>query len=769
MATPICNDLVFEVNNDGVTGDGMASVDVGGTEEGVAEDVVQMMVLMWVVEKRLILMRRGNGIVIEDNHNPSLMDESESKTESDFGIDNPNHVDAGMDYNMYFDSESDYSDRSVDYLSDGEEEVIQLREQKSKAKTLPKNTPITEQVAECGESSIILSPKLKTMPDRPRKKRIRAIHDTNSSYRISRTGTEMTCQNYGEKGHNKARRKKEKVVNPPPPQPLAKKGRPKKTSVEEPHIMDVSDISAFMNVADVEGSNTPEVKVNNVGHVRGSSVMDVRVSGKDNIVQTRREKRVMFIDVGESSVAKVGGSCGDKVVQKRVKVTREIGGLNNSRVKLVQTRGEELAEYINSPSWNYLTFYEDDEEHSVQYKEYLEESPDAIAPILSTKEPKYSLSMGYKHLNTTPKTESNEIIKSGVEELVPIPNEYEVTSEDKRECDVLVCGDSSTFDVCNDHSEILSHSNNDDILSNDDVFEDIEYVEATPLDPELVSLEEENDVYQEEEEFNLDDIQDVILREKLLSINLLNANIESLNDNPTPDHMLNSSTSIPIFEESNNSLDNSSPEFETFSDHTKETRSGNTTTHDNNSLPEYDSFCFEIKPDQERLTSIVKNNISDDSSNDSLLEEVNLFLASDNLIPSGIKNFGYDSEGDICFLEELLIDDSIPFPKNELSDFDHDNSLFPRPPLKPPNVEFDFEPNSGEVISAVMINDELNEDECFDPGVEINVFANVEDDDYFPFIFFIRIFLPYLIYPEVSPFLLSAESEDTIFDPGISV
>ncbi|GKA59866.1 hypothetical protein Tco_0759179, partial [Tanacetum coccineum] len=40
MATPSCNDLVFEVNNDGVTGDGMAVVDVAGAEEVITEDVV---------------------------------------------------------------------------------------------------------------------------------------------------------------------------------------------------------------------------------------------------------------------------------------------------------------------------------------------------------------------------------------------------------------------------------------------------------------------------------------------------------------------------------------------------------------------------------------------------------------------------------------------------------------------------------------------------------------------------------------------------------
>nr|GEV20027.1 hypothetical protein [Tanacetum cinerariifolium] len=222
----------------------------------------------------------------------------------------------------------------------------------------------------------------------------------------------------------------------------------------------------------------------------------------------------------------------------------------------------------------------------------------AIAPILSTEEPEYSLSIG----------------------------ECEVTLEDKRECDVLVCEDSSTFDVCDDHSEIFSNSNNDDISSDDDAFEDIEYVEASLPDPELVSLDEENDVYQEDTEFNLDDILDVVLREKLLSINRLIANIESLNDNPTLDYVLISFASILIFEESNNSLsDNSSPEFETFSDHMEETRS-DSTTHAHDSLPVYDSFCFEIEPDQERLISIVKNDISDDSSIDPLLEEVDLFL-----------------------------------------------------------------------------------------------------------------------------------------------
>nr|GEW59846.1 hypothetical protein [Tanacetum cinerariifolium] len=401
----------------------------------------------------------------------------------------------------------------------------------------------------------------------------------------------------------------------------------------------------------------------------------------------------------------------------------------------LQIINEELAEYINSPSWNRPTFCSDDEEHFVQYKEYLKNSSNTIAalnfnqekeepPQNSNIQPEYSLSMGYEHLSTTPEMESDEVIKSSVEKLVQIPSEREVTSDNKSECDVPVCEDSTTFDVLKDHYEILSDSNNDDISSDDDVFEDIEYVEASLLESEHVSLEEENDVYQEEE-FNLKDIrqiQDVILREKLLSINRLIADIEFLNDNLTSDRVLKSSALFCIFEKFDNSLsysDNCLPEFEIFSDHTEETRSGSTTSQANNSLPEYDSFCFEIEPDQGRLTSIVMKDISDNLTNDSLLEEVNLFLALDNSIPPGIENIDYDSEGDIHFLKELLSNDSIPLIENKSSNFDYqDDPSFPRPPLEPPNVEFffDFEPNSEEMISVVKNNiDELNEDECFDP------------------------------------------------------
>nr|GEV06923.1 hypothetical protein [Tanacetum cinerariifolium] len=224
----------------------------------------------------------------------------------------------------------------------------------------------------------------------------------------------------------------------------------------------------------------------------------------------------------------------------------------------------------------------------------------------------------------------------------------------------------------------------------------------------------------EQEEVDLEDIsqiQDVVLREKLLSITRLISNIESLNDNSTPDRVLNS------FESDNSLLDNFSPEFQTFCDHSKETRSGNT-THANYSVPEYDSFCFEIEPDQERLINLMRTDVPDNSSNDPLLEEVDLFL-SDDSIPPGIENVADDPEGDIRFLEELLISDSIISHESSDSNFE-DNPSILLPPPEPPDDNFDLEP---EVISAVMEN--IDEpDEHFNPGREINVSTKIEDDDY---------------------------------------
>nr|GEY78791.1 hypothetical protein [Tanacetum cinerariifolium] len=238
-------------------------------------------------------------------------------------------------------------------------------------------------------------------------------------------------------------------------------------------------------------------------------------------------------------------------------------------VKIVEEQPAECRNHAEKSLQNFRVIHK----KSISLNSSQISSVHAVAPILSTKEPEHSLSMGYEHLSITPETESDEVTESNAENLLPIPSECEVTSEDKRECDELICENSSTIDVCDNHSEILFDSNNADLSSDDESFEDIEYVDASVLDTTIVNVEEENVVQREEEE------PDVIAKE---------------------------------------------------------------------------------------------------------------------------------------------------------------------------------------------ISDKLNEDKCFDPGGEIFVSTNNEDVDYFPFMFVIRSFLPYPILPEISPLFLSVESEDTIFDPGIS-
>ncbi|GJZ27097.1 hypothetical protein Tco_0571350 [Tanacetum coccineum] len=299
--------------------------------------------------------------------------------------------------------------------------------------------------------------------------------------------------------------------------------------------------------------------------------------------------------------------------------------------------------------------------------------PTNIDPVLSTKEPVDSLIMGDEHLDTIPEKESDELIKSSVENLFLIPSESGDFSENESECDMPVCDDFITF------SNPLFDSN-DDFTSSDD---------------------------------------------------------ESLSDEDVPmENFKIYSNHLFVF------------------DYLLEEFSGEL-AHIDPIPPGIEKADFDL----EEEIRLVENF-------DSLMEEIDLFLASDDSMPPGIEDDDYDSEGDIHFLEELLNNDSLPLPKNESSILDHFNDpSSPRPPPKPPDVEicFDFEPDT-----AVKNDfDELNDDNCFDPGGgEIVVSQNVEDDDSFTFV--IRTFLPFLTYPADSPLLLSTGSEDTIFDPGIS-
>ncbi|GJV04279.1 hypothetical protein Tco_1337848 [Tanacetum coccineum] len=136
--------------------------------------------------------------------------------------------------------------------------------------------------------------------------------------------------------------------------------------------------------------------------------------------------------------------------------------------------------------------------------------------------------MGDEPFSTIPATETDEIIKSSVENLVPIPREFEGISDDTSDvpnCDnnrvnveidfveSLINRDTSIVHVSKigpifeEFASELAHialippgiveadfNPNDDTSSDDDSYEDIEYIDATPPNSELVSLEEVEDI-----------------------------------------------------------------------------------------------------------------------------------------------------------------------------------------------------------------------------------------------------------------------------------
>nr|GEV33261.1 reverse transcriptase domain-containing protein [Tanacetum cinerariifolium] len=390
----------------------------------------------------------------------------------------------------------------------------------------------------------------------------------------------------------------------------------------------------------------------------------------------------------------------------------------------------QLAEYINISSWNCPAFSSHDDDDDENY----------IIPI-TPKEPDNSLSMGNEHLDTISTTKSDEVIKSSVEDLVPILSESEGIPDNTH--DVPFRDNSSPLDVSEDQFEEFSDSNHDSTSIDDDYFsiDNINYVEASPLDSELVSLEE---------------VKDDNIREKLLNINLLIAKIKSLNDNPSPDHVLKPLSPFPILVEDSNSFleksdtslfysDNSLLEFETFSNHTEEMNNDSTTTHTDYSLPKYDSFLFEIEPDRGELTSVVmKDNLAEPrvhvpnvlNTHPTLMLDSD-FIPSDNSL-SESKIFYFDIE-----------------EKNSGSTTIHDDISLSD--LKCFNYK--REPDPGELTSIV------------NSGIRQNILSTTNvilppEEDHSPlFAYVVWIFLSFLTYPVVPPYLLSFGNEDTILTP----
>ena len=79
-----------------------------------------------LVRKKRKALSRGNGIVIRENENPTFDSDSDTDSDSNHGSENDAHI----EMNLCYESESEVSERSYDYLSDGEDELLELRKRR---------------------------------------------------------------------------------------------------------------------------------------------------------------------------------------------------------------------------------------------------------------------------------------------------------------------------------------------------------------------------------------------------------------------------------------------------------------------------------------------------------------------------------------------------------------------------------------------------------------------------------------------------------------
>nr|GEX75447.1 hypothetical protein [Tanacetum cinerariifolium] len=332
-----------------------------------------------------------------------------------------------------------------------------------------------------------------------------------------------------------------------------------------------------------------------------------------------------------------------------------------------------------------------------------------------------------------------KVIKSSVENLVPIPSESEGIPDNM--CDVPFHDNSLPLDISKDQFEDFSESKEDSTSIDDDSFsiDDIEYVEASPPDSKLVSLEVMEIVIPKVGGIDVDiilTIKDDILREKLLNINLLIANIKALKDNPTlySDFMTKSSfTSFNFLLEETNTFDNSLPESETFCFNLEEISSGTTTTRSDYSLPNYEAFY------------------------DDHVKEIS----------SGSTT----THTDFSLYDSFIFDLSInPFPPAYRSDFYEFADELARiiSPSEYDCFSFKNEPNSGDFTMDVVEDTfPTREPKVHVPNVlpthptlQLNLDFILSSEYFFAYV--VWIFLPFLLYSVAPQYLISFGNEDTI-------
>nr|GEV46087.1 hypothetical protein [Tanacetum cinerariifolium] len=334
-----------------------------------------------------------------------------------------------------------------------------------------------------------------------------------------------------------------------------------------------------------------------------------------------------------------------------------------------------------------------------------------VTPSLSTEEPDNSQSMGDEHLDTISATESDEFIKSNVENLIPILSESEGIPDNM--CDVPFHDNSLHLDASPPDSELVSSevmeivipkvggidddillTIKDDILQSDFFFEEVDA---------FLAVEDEPTSSQFPQSY-LDPEGDILLLEAFL------------NDDPSSDFMTkSSSTSLNSLLEETNTFDNSLPEFETFCFDMEEISSSSTTTHSDISLPKYEAF------------------------HDDHVKEIS----------SGSPTTHSDSSLYASFIFDLSIN---PFPPADKSDF-YEFADEPIHFISPPEYDcflFKIEPNSGDFTMDVVEDisptrePRVHNTLLTHPTLQLNLKFQPSSESLFTYV--VWIFLPFLVY-----------------------
>nr|GEY44380.1 hypothetical protein [Tanacetum cinerariifolium] len=312
----------------------------------------------------------------------------------------------------------------------------------------------------------------------------------------------------------------------------------------------------------------------------------------------------------------------------------------------------EEAQAVKAQSWKFSVCYDDDDDeegYNSLNDNIISELP--LYSAVTPTEPIDSLIMGDGHLNTIPTTESDEFIKSCVENLVPNPSE----SEGENGCDVPA--GFTTFSNVLFDDDYDSDSSDDQSLSVEDVREKIY---SNPLfDEEIIPME--------------------------IDPHSFNAESDLIGSMPNHDSSIIISSKIgSLFDEFTGELTllkSFPPRIDETDCHPeKEIRFAKRLLYDNISPRPPKEFVSENSNADIESFSTSPIPIKD---SDSHIEEIDLSFNPEDPMPPGIEDDDDDSERDVPILKELLDNYSLSLLTNESYHFDISSPY--RPPAKPPD------------------------------------------------------------------------------------